>query len=118
MKRTTFILLLIVLCTSVSAQLYDIGNLTNATDIYQQSVELNVITNGLVGVGFILTTFAITFVLTSINTGDGLSGIVAGSFIATVGSVILLPLELIGMSVFTMSLILFFASTAAKILIR
>lgn len=119
--RKLLLMLPVALLLSVlmaSGSLYDITNITSSTNIYMQTKAFNDLTDGVLGMGLILIAFSITFVAVSENTGEGLSGVTAGAFIATISSLIMLPLNLVGWPVFTYCIITLGLSTAASIIFK
>jgi len=112
-----FIIGLLLLVNVASANVFNDTALDNANDIYGQTKELNNLLNGIVGIGFILAIFSITFALITSNTGNMLSGLTAASFWATFTGMVFLPLDLIGFSVFQILLLMFGISLAARTLI-
>ncbi len=109
---------MILLASTVSAQVYDTTNITAANSIYELTKALNDLTEGTVGIGFVLVVFVITFIITSANTGNPLSGLSAGSFIATLTSLIFMPLELVGFPVFLLCLLSLAGSVSVTLLIK
>lgn len=99
MKKIILMLLMLsVIFPFVNGQLYNTTNITNARDPYEQAVGLNQVTDGLLGFGFIIMAFVITFAIVSEKTGgDSIAALGAASFWAAVTSVMILPLGLIGL---------------------
>ena len=115
--KLLFILCMILLVSSVTAQ-YDTTNITESNSIYDLTKALNDLTEGTVGIGFVLVVFVITFIVTTANTGNALSGLSAGSFIATLTSLIFMPLNLVGFPVFLLSLLALAGSVSVRLLIK
>jgi hypothetical protein len=120
MKKTIKLLIfgMFLLVLTASGQIYNDTALDDADDIYEQTVALNTMLNGLVGYGFLLVVFSISFVLIQTNTANMLSALTGAGYFTTFSALIFLPLGSIGWSVFQVILIIFALSLAARVLIK
>jgi len=101
-----FLFLLIIFASKAySADLYNVTKLNEANTIYDQTKELNTILDGLIGFGFVLIAFVITFVVV-MSYSDVIAGFAAGSFAGTFTATIMLPLGFIAWRVYEVMLIL------------
>lgn len=117
-KLIIYPILVLILVSFAYGQPFNTTNLTAANDIYEQTVALNDLLGGIVGLGFVIVAFTITFFVTSANTGSVISGLASGSFIAAFSCIILMPLNLVGFPVFQITLLMLAISVTAAIVIQ
>lgn len=113
-KGIMFLLMLVCLVTLSFAQPWNTSRLDEAENLYEITLEMNTLLNGTIAVGIIITVFAISFTVTQLNTGSVINGLLSGSYIAAITALIFLPLGFIGLSIFTMVLLILGFSLAAS----
>ena len=122
MKLNIFIVMGLLLMSLTSAEdMYNLTAMDNANNIYEYITAMDsTIDTGIphpVGVVFMLITFSIGFIVNGLNTGNLYAGMLAGSFIAVLSGVILLPLGLLDFNVFVIALIIAAVSVALTLII-
>jgi hypothetical protein len=106
-----------MLISSVTAPLYNTTNMTNADNILDQAVALNVHVNYFIGLGIIISVFTITFVIISGNY-DAIAGLGSASFISLISATMLLPLNLIHFNIWSKVAIINGVSIAIALLVK
>ena len=112
MKPYIFFILVLLLATMTSAEdMYNMTEMDNADNIYEYILALDsTILVGVpnpVGIIIIIIVFALGFIVNSVNSNGSLfAGLLAGSFIASLTGIILLPLQLLSFDIYVVVLII------------
>jgi hypothetical protein len=118
MKRMIYFTFALILMSLTYAQPFNTTPLDTADNIYEFTTGLNTLTNGSIGIGLLLLTFVITYVIISGTYLDALAGVSAGAFITGLGAVILLPLGLIPFHIYKFVLVATACAMLASVLLR
>ena len=100
MKTTIYVILLLLLVSLSSAELYNTTPLDNSNNLYEWTSGLNTLSGGVVGIGIILIVGIIAFSTNLSNENNPYAGIAAACFLTGLISIILLPLGLLDTNAF------------------
>ena len=121
MKPHIFILALLLMTVVSAEDMYNMTSMDNANNIYEYIIAMDTtIDSGVphpMGIVFMLIVFSMGFIVNGLNTGNLYAGMLAGSFIAVLSGVILLPLGLLDFNVFVIALIIAAVSVAITLII-
>ena len=122
MKKITYLMMGLLIISSVFGQWYNETDISGANNIYEFTLAVDKTTSttglntGIIGIGILLIVFVIAFVITSVNTFNGIAGLAVASWITALVGMILLPLGMISFDIYIYVLILVSLSTFLAIL--
>lgn len=117
MKIWIYIVMFIILLSLVYGQ-YNTTGLDNADNFFEFTSALNDLVGDWIGIGLMIMVFVITYVSITTRYSDVLAGFGAGSFIAGLSGVILLPLGLISFDIYKVVLLIAAVSVMVSVLAR
>lgn len=89
---------------------YNMTNVTNASNLYEMTTALNILSDGMIGIFFLVAFFFLTFMIFKRYEEDTRKVMLACSTLCIIISVLLWSIQLIAWHILIYPIIIFFAS--------